>query len=187
MDPHVVVTAGTVHSHFTLSGLKSMPCLLLNDDNDPAASPARHGASALMSIDLPTTPKRPLTRIYDESPPDEPYSPPLQQGEGSPVAAVRVRPAAPRPKSYVQILEEFQERAAGSPQPTSSSPTPSPRASRFSRHSTLDETHCVPDERDEDLLSLADAGAGAGGYGSGSSSVSLGDTHIWRDGGDNNV
>ena len=103
-----------------------------------------------MSIDLPTTPKRPLTRIYDESPPDEPYSPPPQQGEGSPVAAVRVRPAAPRPKSYVQLLEEFQEREA-----SPSTPTHSPRASRFSeRGATMDETHGPLDERDEEAFLL---------------------------------
>ncbi|KAI1790987.1 hypothetical protein LXA43DRAFT_458642 [Ganoderma leucocontextum] len=129
-DPTVTVTAGTIHSHFTLSGLKSMPSLLLNDVT--SSSP-----SALMAIDL-DSPKRALTRIEDESPlltPDEPISPP--------VAAIRLRPAA-RPKSYVQLFEEFQERET--------SPTPSPRASRFSERSTMDETHGPLDERDEEAL-----------------------------------
>ena len=66
----MAVAAGTTHSHFTLSGLKSMPCLLLNDDENTPS----HSASALMAIDLdspPPAPKRPLTRIYDESPLEE--------------------------------------------------------------------------------------------------------------------
>ncbi|KAI0713184.1 hypothetical protein C8T65DRAFT_574051 [Cerioporus squamosus] len=135
LDSSVTVTAGTMHSHFTLSGLKSMPSLLLNDvtSNSP---------SALMAIDL-DSPKRVLSRIEDEySPADEPSSPP--------VAAVRLRSPA-RPKSYVQILEEFQEREA--------SPTPSPRASRFSERSrTLDDAHGPLDERDEDALALDEDG-----------------------------
>ncbi|KAI0756183.1 hypothetical protein C8Q80DRAFT_1127112 [Daedaleopsis nitida] len=63
-------------------------------------------------------------------------------------AAVRLRPTQ-RPKSYIQILEEFQEHEA--------SPAASPRASRFSERerSTMDETHGVLDERDEDALTLA--------------------------------
>ncbi|RDX50579.1 hypothetical protein OH76DRAFT_1402643 [Lentinus brumalis] len=134
-DSSVTVTAGTMHSHFTLSGLKSMPSLLLNDvtSNSP---------SALMAIDL-DSPKRILSRIEDEySPADEPNSPP--------VAAVRLRSPA-RPKSYIQILEEFQEREA--------SPTHSPRASRFSERShTLDDTNGPPDERDEDALALDEDG-----------------------------
>lgn len=134
-DTSVTVTAGTMHSHFTLSGLKSMPSLLLNDvtSNTP---------SALMAIDL-DSPKRVLSRIDDESSPlEEPSSPA--------VAAVRLR-SPTRPKSYVQILEEFQEREA--------SPTPSPRASRFSERSrTLDDAHGPLDERDEDALALEEDG-----------------------------
>lgn len=106
-----------------------MPSLLLNDVtlNSP---------SALMAIDL-DSPKRALTRIEDESPiltPGEPTS--------LPVAAMRLKPAPARPKSYVQLLEEFQEQEA--------LPTPSPRASRFSERSTMDETHGPLDERDEE-------------------------------------
>ncbi|KAI8981319.1 hypothetical protein BD414DRAFT_492311 [Trametes punicea] len=124
-EPRVTVTAGTTHSHFTLSGLKSMPSLLLNDM-------AANTPSALMAIDI-ESPKRPLARIDDEpSPQDELSSSPS-------VAAMRVKPS-PRPKSYVQILEEFQERGH--------SPSTSPRASRFSER-TLDDTL---DERDEDIL-----------------------------------
>ncbi|KAI0801348.1 hypothetical protein C8Q74DRAFT_1192978 [Fomes fomentarius] len=128
--PSVTVTAGTTHSHFTLSGLKSMPSLLLNNDvtsNTP---------SALMAIDL-DSPKRVLTRIEDES-----YSPSPSEEPSSPaVAAMRLKPAQ-RPKSYIQILEEFeaQEREA--------SPAASPRASRFSERSTMDDL----DERDEEVL-----------------------------------
>ena len=150
-DPHLSVTAGTVHSHFTLSGLKSMPCLLLSDGGVTPAS----NASALMAIDLdspPPQPKRPLTRIYD----DVPLADDL---EGSPpVAVMRLKPSKPtaRPKSYIQILEEFQERSASggaAERGASASPSHSPRASRFSVHSTLDGPL---DERDEDLLTLAD-------------------------------
>ncbi|KAI0778931.1 hypothetical protein BD413DRAFT_512914 [Trametes elegans] len=118
-DSQVTVTAGTTHSHFTLSGLRSMPSLLLNDMT--ASTP-----SALMAIDV-ESPKRPLTRIEDES---------LAYDEPSPskpsIAAVRFR-NAPRPKSFVQLLEEFQEQ-----EQQGESPTPSPRASRFSER-TLDE------------------------------------------------
>ncbi|KAI9066530.1 hypothetical protein FKP32DRAFT_1755889, partial [Trametes sanguinea] len=56
-EAQVAVTAGTTHSHFTLSGLKSMPSLLLNDMT--ASTP-----SALMAIDI-ESPKRPLARIDD--------------------------------------------------------------------------------------------------------------------------
>ncbi|TBU26804.1 hypothetical protein BD311DRAFT_779367 [Dichomitus squalens] len=128
-DPSVTVTAGTVHSHFTLSGLKSMPSLLLNDVT--SSSP-----SALMAIDL-DSPKRMLSPIEDES------SPLDELPNSAPVAAMRIR-SAPRPKSYVQILEEFQEREA--------SPTTSPRASRFSERSTMDETHGPLNEQDEEAL-----------------------------------
>ena len=131
-----------------------MPCLLIDSDIPAGVSSA--SASALLAIDLDSPPppsKRPLTRIYDESLPDD--------DSGSPVAAVRFKPLA-RPKSYVQILEEFQERDSPSssttltaPAPASASPTPSPRASRFSASSTLalDEL----DERDEDALAGSDS------------------------------
>ncbi|OSD00945.1 hypothetical protein PYCCODRAFT_1392945 [Trametes coccinea BRFM310] len=126
-ESQVAVTAGTTHSHFTLSGLKSMPSLLLNDMT--ASTP-----SALMAIDI-ESPKRPLARIDD----DDDASPADDFPAGPSVAAMRLKPA-PRPKSYVQILEEFQEREE--------SPSASPRASRFSER-TLDEPL---DERDEDVF-----------------------------------
>ncbi|KAI0370022.1 hypothetical protein BV20DRAFT_967006 [Pilatotrama ljubarskyi] len=135
-EPQVSVTAGTTHSHFTLSGLKSMPSLLLNDMM--ASTP-----SALMAIDI-ESPKRPLARIDDD-----PYAP--EEPSGPSVAAVRLKPA-PRPKSYVQILEDFQEQGQGQRgEYASPSPSASPRASRFSQH-TMDETHGVLDERDEDVF-----------------------------------
>ncbi|KAI0640206.1 hypothetical protein C8Q77DRAFT_118740 [Trametes polyzona] len=152
-EPQVSVTAGTTHSHFTLSGLKSMPSLLLNDMM--ASTP-----SALMAIDI-ESPKKPLARIDDteSSPYDEPSG-------GPSVAAVRLKPA-PRPKSYVQILEDFQEQGHGHGPSTRgeyafASPSASPRASRFSERSTLDETHGVPDERDEDVFNDR-PGSGHGG------------------------
>ncbi|KAH9885451.1 hypothetical protein C8Q73DRAFT_795868 [Cubamyces lactineus] len=127
LEPQVSVTAGTTHSHFTLSGLKSMPSLLLNDMM-MSSTP-----SALMAIDI-ESPKRPLARIDDDEP-----SPADDVPSGPSVAALRLKPAA-RPKSYVQILEEFQEREE--------SPSASPRASRFSERSIPDAL----DERDEDVF-----------------------------------
>ncbi|KAL1951034.1 hypothetical protein VTO73DRAFT_183 [Trametes versicolor] len=138
-EHQVSVTAGTTHSHFTLSGLKSMPSLLLND---MTSTP-----SALMAIDV-ESPRRALTRIEDASESATPEEP-----SGPSIAAVRLKPA-PRPKSYVQILEDFHEEGHGAgargeyPSP---SPSASPRASRFSER-TMDETHGVLDERDEDVF-----------------------------------
>ncbi|KAI0652637.1 hypothetical protein C8Q79DRAFT_938683 [Trametes meyenii] len=126
-ERHVSVTAGTTHSHFTLSGLKSMPSLLLND-----MSPST--PSALMAIDI-ESPKRPLTRIDDDPSP-------IEEPSGPSVAAVRLK-NNPRPKSYVQILEDFQEQGL-----REESPSASPRASRFSGR-TVDD---APDERDEDVF-----------------------------------
>lgn len=116
-----------------------MPSLLLND---MTSTP-----SALMAIDV-ESPRRALTRIEDAS---ESATPEEQSGPS--VAAVRLKPA-PRPKSYVQILEDFHEEGHGAgargeyPSP---SPSASPRASRFSER-TMDETHGVLDERDEDVF-----------------------------------
>ncbi|KAH9934090.1 uncharacterized protein BXZ73DRAFT_46031 [Epithele typhae] len=136
-EPHVIVTAGTMHGHFTLSGLKSMPCLLLAAEGGGVS----HSASALMAIDLDRSFPR-----YDE---DDELEPDGDAPLSPPAVPVRMKSAA-RPKSYIQILEDFQERAG--------SPTRSPRASRFSTHSVLDETHGVPDEREEDALAASMGG-----------------------------
>ncbi|OSD01235.1 FYVE-domain-containing protein [Trametes coccinea BRFM310] len=96
-ESQVAVTAGTTHSHFTLSGLKSMPSLLLNDMT--ASTP-----SALMAIDI-ESPKRPLARIDD----DDDASPADDLPAGPSVAAMRLKPA-PRPKSCVEELPSVRAR-----------------------------------------------------------------------------
>ncbi|KAH9926413.1 uncharacterized protein B0H18DRAFT_1118913 [Fomitopsis serialis] len=108
-SPHSI-GAGATHSHLTLSGLKSMPSLILGDNR-------MSSSAALLAVDLELeSPKRVLTRIEDESTfggagadGDEP------DPDGAPaVPAIRIRPTA-RPRSYVQILEDFQEHAHGTP------------------------------------------------------------------------
>jgi len=116
---------GTTHSHLTLSGLKSMPSLLISDK--PSSSP-----SALMAINL-ESPKRMLHRIDDES-----------ADSGPSAAAVRMKPPA-RPRSYIQILEDFQEHGHGDGLHSAS-----PSTSHFSIRAAED-TSFVLDERDEDL------------------------------------
>ncbi|KAI0830855.1 hypothetical protein BC628DRAFT_1312595 [Trametes gibbosa] len=160
-EPRVSVTAGTTHSHFTLSGLKSMPSLLLND-----VAPSTSSASALMALDIDSpSPRRPqLPRI------DSADAEGLAAGDaGAPhvaVAAVRLKPA-PRPKSYIQLLEDFHEEGGAggdygyaAAAPSSASPSASPRASRFSER-TMDETHGVLDERDEDVFNDGRSAAAA--------------------------
>ncbi|KAH9854349.1 hypothetical protein C2E23DRAFT_818300 [Lenzites betulinus] len=159
-ESHISVAAGTTHSHFTLSGLKSMPSLLLNDV--AASTPS---ASALMALDIDSpSPRRPqLPRIESADGPEYDSADPGAQAVA--VAALRVKPA-PRPKSYIQLLEDFHEESGAGPgqnlspvrseyfltaAPNSASPAASPRASRFSQH-TMDETHAVLDERDEDVF-----------------------------------
>ncbi|PCH34411.1 hypothetical protein WOLCODRAFT_95398 [Wolfiporia cocos MD-104 SS10] len=90
-DP--ATAAGTTHSHLTLSGLKSMPSLVISDKG---TSP-----SALMVVDL-ESPRRVLRRIDDEPSVAEALE------SGPSVPAIRVKSPS-RPKSYIQLLEEFQE------------------------------------------------------------------------------
>lgn len=123
-----VALSGTTHAHLTLSGLKSMPSLVLSDRSS-------NSPSALMVVDL-ESPKRMLTRIDD----DEAG---VEGGEAGPsVPAIRLK-HAPRPRSYVQILEDFQEHgraSMGAPQHSAG-----PSVSSFSLRTADD-----PDERDED-------------------------------------
>ena len=122
-SPHGV-GAGTTHAHLTLSGLKSMPSLVLGDSR--GASPA-----ALLAVDLALeSPKRVLTRIEDESVMGDAYEEEDGEGEGEVLEgahaapAIRLRPAT-RPRSYIQILEDFQQHGQ-------SHATPSPSRTRFS-------------------------------------------------------
>lgn len=94
--------------------------------------------SALMAIKLknpkkPDSPKRmsPLPRIVDEAGEDA-------TDWNPPVPAIRLR-YAPRPRSYVEILEDFKEHATSNASPIST------RFSLQSAHSS----QLVPDERDE--------------------------------------
>jgi len=145
-SPHGV-GAGTTHSHLTLSGLKSMPSLILADNR-------MSSSAALLAVDLELeSPMRVLTRIEDESTfggagadGGEPDT------DGAPaVPAMRIRPAA-RPRSYVQILEDFQEHGHGHG-------TPSPSRTRFG---TPAGDESALDEREHDgqvLEAPADDGA----------------------------
>jgi len=95
-------------SHLTLSGLRSMPSLLLN--NGSASTP-----SALMAIHSGSL-KRPLSRLEDSSPVRRQRDP---SGEGdASVTAMKIRPPHARPRSYVHILEDFHQgenSVSGSP------------------------------------------------------------------------
>lgn len=126
-QPQHPTTTATI-SHLTLSGLKSMPSLLLNEEN-------QRPPSALMSINL-DSPRRPLSRL------DEP-SPVRNQREGPEqdhVPAIRVRQTS-RPRSFHQIVEDLQSR--GDYSPIGGSPT----TSRFSNNTNrLDESSFLIDE-----------------------------------------
>ncbi|OBZ68452.1 Rac guanine nucleotide exchange factor B [Grifola frondosa] len=129
VPPSVSVSAGTTHSHFTLSGLKSMPSLLMRDTNNSTPS-------VLMALDR-GSPRRAGTRIDDDSPAVQ------SEDLGSPAPAIRVKPP-PRPRSYIQILEDFQEHEhMEEPE--------SPGASRYSGHAGGD-AQSVLDERDEEPI-----------------------------------
>lgn len=131
--PHGV-GAGTTHAHLTLSGLKSMPSLVLGDSR--GASPA-----ALLAVDLALeSPKRVLTRIEDDE------SAGVDDGE---VPAIRVRAAA-RPRSYVQILQDFQQHAATS--------SPSPSRSHYSAPGD-DEGSALEDSFDGNDSTMVGSGA----------------------------
>ncbi|KAI0931186.1 hypothetical protein AcV5_005267 [Taiwanofungus camphoratus] len=123
--------AGTIHSHLTLSGLQSMPSLMISDQSS-------NSPSALMVVDL-ESPRRVLTRIDDEASVED-------RSEGGPVPAIRLKPAS-RPRSYIQILEDFQEHGR-----SETPPSASPSFSRFSER-TAASSQLILDERDEELLS----------------------------------
>ncbi|OCH93011.1 hypothetical protein OBBRIDRAFT_772455 [Obba rivulosa] len=144
LDPSDVVpdaTHGTTHSHFTLSGLKSMPSLAISDSHSKTPP-------ALMAIDV-ESPKR-TSSHDDERSPHESHEP-------GGVPAIRVKPLA-RPRSYIQILEDFEEHGY-----TDDGELPSPSVSRYS--------HEALDERDEEALEgtaqqsfeIVDSPASAGG------------------------
>ncbi|TFY54507.1 hypothetical protein EVJ58_g8820, partial [Rhodofomes roseus] len=140
------VGAGTTHSHLTLSGLKSMPSLVLGDHR--LSSPA-----ALLAVDLELeSPKRVLTRIEDESVyGGADAGEGMDDADGAPaVPAIRIRPTA-RPRSYVQILEDFREHEHG---------TPSPSRSRFGTPAGDESLLTLDSPRDGQMLEVpADDGA----------------------------
>lgn len=110
-------------SHLTLSGLRSMPSLLL-DHNTPMLP------SVLMSVDMEEG-RRPLSRLdLGASPPETPERD---------VHPVRLKPQS-RPRSYIQILEDFGAR--------SDAALDSPTTSRFSERA--DDRSFMLDVREED-------------------------------------
>ncbi|KAK7695228.1 hypothetical protein QCA50_002418 [Cerrena zonata] len=102
-------SSGTI-SHLTLSGLRSMPSLLLSESNTP---------SALMAIPL-DSPKRPFSRVEDPSPTRSRID---SSDDPSRRPAIRMK-APSRPRSYIQILEDFNENDQGPPSTISESPNP---------------------------------------------------------------
>ncbi|KAH8094682.1 hypothetical protein BXZ70DRAFT_947084, partial [Cristinia sonorae] len=105
IDPDPTPIATTTMSHLTLSGLRSMPSLLLTE-GEP------NSASALMAI-----PRRAPSRL-EESPVRLRQEP---SGEDiAAVAAIKFRPSPIRPRSYVQILEDFHHN---NNEPVSASPS----------------------------------------------------------------
>lgn len=112
-------------SHLTLSGLRSMPSLML--EHNVHASP-----SILMAVDLEDS-RRPISRDAESL-----LSADLRDLGLSP--AMRIKPSS-RPRSYIQILEDFNSHGKGTSMD-------SPTASRFSGRT--DDQSFVLDERDED-------------------------------------
>lgn len=112
-----------------------MPSLFLSEGNMP---------SALMAIPL-ESPKRPFSRLEDPSPTRS-----LADGSDDPPKrpAVRMKSSS-RPRSYIQILEDFNENNQGPPSTISESPN----TSRFSTRPN--GSSLVPDEREEDATNEA--------------------------------
>lgn len=130
--PPAPETSATM-SHLTLSGLRSMPSLLL--DENLFVPP-----SVLMAIDVdsPRCPRRPQSALAVDLPP-LPLFTSKERPEGG-VPAARIR-APSRPRSYLQILEDFNDQSEAG-----SSPAASPATSRFVRG---EEASCALDDLDE--------------------------------------
>ncbi|TCD62196.1 hypothetical protein EIP91_007229 [Steccherinum ochraceum] len=111
-QPADPVSSGTL-SHLTLSGLRSMPSLLLPESL--ASTP-----SNLMAIGS-GSPKRPASRLELSGSPVRAGRRDLSNGEDGPsVPAYKMRPQSARPRSYIQILEDFHH---GEHSPVSASPS----------------------------------------------------------------
>lgn len=119
-----------------------MPSLLLDDS-------IQTSPSVLMAIDLEPS-RRPLSKAEVHFPPLAPLNS-REPSESAPVPAVRIRPPS-RPRSYIQILEDFNDHNSdGVASPVGTSPT----TSRIS-HRT-EETSFVLDDLDEAEEVEADA------------------------------
>ncbi|KAI0082147.1 hypothetical protein K474DRAFT_1655490 [Panus rudis PR-1116 ss-1] len=144
LDPAPLPPSSTATiSHLTLSGLKSMPSLLLSESqiNTP---------SALMSIDL-DSPRRSYTRTDSPSPKrNQPNRSSEALDDVVRAPAIRVRPV-PRPRSYVQILEDFKEDQTDDASPISASPATSRMSSR------LNESFFVVNEEETSSASAGQA------------------------------
>ncbi|KAL4243332.1 hypothetical protein ABKN59_011364 [Abortiporus biennis] len=149
-------------AHLTLSGLKSMPSFLPSENN--LSSP-----SVLMAFDL-ESPRRPFSRLEDHSPsPSRSHRDRDPSDDSPPVAAVRFKPTA-RPRSYVQILEDFNGHRLDVEEGTPSPIIGSPCTSRFSHHTRHDQVSIAKEEVIEQTVqvnsSLAldvEGGSGVGG------------------------
>ena len=182
----------TTISPLTLSGLKSMPSLLLGEGNNKIT---KNSPSVLMALE--NSPKRSSSSHRLSTSPTRPIfsAPPRQQterereredsddGPNVVVPAIRIKPPT-RPRSYVQILEDFNENilspltadtadgsgAAGDGGGDGGSPCANGIASRYS-NSWLDSSSFVLDERDEDetegqeedIRTPSGVGGGSGG------------------------
>lgn len=131
-------------SHLTLSGLRSMPSLLL--DENLYIPP-----SVLMAIDVtnPRGQRRPHSALAVDLPP-LPLVTSKEPPEGG-IAAVRIR-APSRPRSYIQILEDFNDQSEAG-----SSVAASPATSRFARGEEASFALDDLDEGEEDAGPLEDS------------------------------
>ncbi|KIP04169.1 hypothetical protein PHLGIDRAFT_494233 [Phlebiopsis gigantea 11061_1 CR5-6] len=109
-------------THLTLSGLRSMPSLLLDDSLQPSPS-------VLMAIDI-ESPRRPHARAELHFPSVAPLDSRDPSESGPPIMRLKM---PSRPRSYIHILEDFHAEDgddAASPPPSIGT---SPATSRFSR------------------------------------------------------
>ena len=135
------IEASATFSHLTISGLRSMPSLVLEDSFQ--ASP-----SVLMAIDIEQSPARRPTHRAEVHLQPIPFQPAnsRESSEGTPVPAVRIKTPS-RPRSYVSILEDFNNERTDD---VASSIAGSPTNSRLS-HLGVEPSFVLDDLEEEDV------------------------------------